>query len=630
MKKLLFILLILVQSLTVFAANIGDDTVNIGQKGSTGDKALIFRDANQTSLGVEHATSFLSWGGDQFTIGDGTNSDKKYVFDVGLGANNPFFLWNSTKNKLGFSNDGTALKDIGSGSGGGGGENFNNAFTADQNANAEDGTTGWTASAGTFTATSTDPLEGDQSFEWTPAAQNDTLDSPVLDVDRDIFKGKSCEARITYIGGDENLTLKVLNGDDEELGSEELMAAAISGQQSVFFACPSDAEIVADSDKGDLRIRIENTGASASALIKWDQSYLGTLRGLTEVSLPDTFAVSVDIDGTVLTESTDWINGNCSKSGTGIYNCPYNNLGITEPMSCIGITNRGNVNRRFDIVTSSLTQFQARTFAPSGSTDGLLDEKFSVHCQKTGSDAKQTVQVYKSIPERANNENFLVARVNAAGGIARSNVNWVESATNDSTGRYTLTVLTGVIRASPTAFPMCTVTAETGSAAITGYDMASFAASREIEFEIYDINGNLSNRSFTVHCARSLDYKVPTVQPVIVGQHTDSVLSPGTGDNGKGRLCSWRGSTGSTSASSEVGDCLASITDIGGNGSKRANFNASYWADTPTCVCSGTGNTPGARVCSTNPSSTSVEIHTSNPSSGSNIGMVIVCHGKAP
>ena len=148
MKSLFFILLF-VLSLPVFAASTTDNEFIIGSKTGTDAKYLIFRDANKTRFTIDHATGDLSWGGNNFTLGNGVAGDKKIIVDTGDGANNPKLVWSNAKQKWRQEVAG-ADKDIGSGSGSGGGENYNNALTSDDNPNAEDGTTAWTSSGGTF------------------------------------------------------------------------------------------------------------------------------------------------------------------------------------------------------------------------------------------------------------------------------------------------------------------------------------------------------------------------------------------------------------------------------------------------------------------------------------------------
>jgi hypothetical protein len=422
MKSLFLFMIFFVLSLTSFAASLPDDVVTIGQKGSTDDKALIFRDAAKTTMGVGHLTGDLSWSGDNFTLGDSTNSDKKFLFDVGLGAANPFFLWNAAKNKIGFSNDGTALKDIGSGSGGGGGgDNFNNGFGADDNGNAEDGTTGWTASAGTFAITAVDPIEGDQSFTWIPAAQNDTLDSPVLSFDKDVFRGGACQAKIEYIGGDENLTLQIIDANNDVLGSQVLNTHTIFSQESAFFLCPSQTDITGDANKGNLRYRILNEGAAASPIIKFDKSYLGTLVGLSETVLPDVLSANIDgSDGSIDQVNTPWVDS-CTNTGTGDFNCTFISGTFSEiPVCSVTAKSSSSLNVYINSITATTMRIVS-TIAASGS---LINTRAHIVCQKQGTDAKQSVQVYKSIPKVSENVNTFSFSGNPLV-LYAENVDWI-------------------------------------------------------------------------------------------------------------------------------------------------------------------------------------------------------------
>ena len=231
-------------------------------------------------------TGVLASEGASYTLGNGTNQDLEINFDMNGTADIPSIKYEASSGELKFkSKVGANFKKFGSGSGSGGGENFNNGFGADDNANAEDGTAGWTnVGGGTFAATSVDPLEGEQSFTFTASAQNDYVESGVLSFDRDVFRGQSCEARIEYIGGDENLSLQIVNGNATVIAEEVLPAHGIFGPESVFFICPNSVDIAGDANLGNLRFRVTNTGASAAPLIKFDKNYLGTLRGLIGVS----------------------------------------------------------------------------------------------------------------------------------------------------------------------------------------------------------------------------------------------------------------------------------------------------------------------------------------------------------
>lgn len=635
MKKLFLILLIFVLTIAVHAANIGDDTVNIGQKGSTGNKALIFRDANNSQLGVDHASGDLSWTGNNLTLGNGVSGDKKFIFDIGAGANNPYFFYNSTKSKLGFSNDGTLIKDIGSGAGSGGGENFNNGFTSENNANAEDGTSGWTASAGDFFVTSSvadwvtatsysigdkvvesgiiykantahtsgtfasdianwdkitgaDALEGDSSFVWIPAAQNDTLTSPVLDFNKDIFKGSSCQSLITYIGGDENLSLKVLNADNEELSSEELVAHSITSNESGFFICPTKTAIDADADKGNLRFRIENTGATASAAIKFDKNYLGTLIGLSETTLPDKATASFNVCS--LANFNGDIGWSCSPNSTGNYSITFN-YGLTENPNVIVTDNSGSSSTACIGLALSTTEVNVTCF--NTTSGAAVDRAYTVEITRAGADAKQSVQVYKSIPKVAENENEFTVQVVSGGSIGSQNPSILSGCSSGATGTYTCTYSETL-----STDMLLTGNVNDGNGSCINGNVRFFSSSNTG----FSYNVSDADTAALINCAvnlkltkRGSDYKKPVVQPVIVGQVRNSYAESASKNVSVESAtilstCNLSGAT--VFGSSWIDSVTGSATSTG----CVVNFNTDVIDGRPNCIL--TGLTAPSNNCS--------------------------------
>lgn len=364
--------------------------------------------------------------GSTYKIGDGTNQDLEIQFDMNGTADIPAIKYEASSGELKFkAKVGANYKKFGSGSGSGGGENFNNAFTADDNANAEDGATVWSNSGGTFAATSTDPLEGEQSFTYTPSAQNDYVQSAVLNVAKDVFYGQACEARIEYIGGDENLSLQVINGNNTVIAEEVIPAHDIFGQESVFFLCPSAADIGGDANLGNLRYRIANTGASAAPLIKWDKSYLGTLRGLTETTLPDEIRVGIDCSGSSGIDQEPGTGITISNISGGVCSLNYSSLGLTVPPRVLATDATGAASPVIiDSYSATSTTVNVRCKSPAGATCGAFLARVSI--KKSGADAKQSVQVYKSIPKLVQNENVFSAWISSAGIVSNENVDWID------------------------------------------------------------------------------------------------------------------------------------------------------------------------------------------------------------
>ena len=107
---------------------------------------------------------------DVLRVGDGNNTDKEIIFDVGASNDdNPRLKWDSATSKLQFTNDNTNVFDIGSGSGSGGG-----GINTVDNPGAENGTANWSNSGTGSFSTSTVAAE----VALSPEGTLDSLSSP--------------------------------------------------------------------------------------------------------------------------------------------------------------------------------------------------------------------------------------------------------------------------------------------------------------------------------------------------------------------------------------------------------------------------------------------------------------------
>jgi len=566
------------------------------------------------------------------TIGKKDTVDKELILNGtvkrGLKSNN-------VSGKLEFTHNGVDYKTLGSGSGsGGGGENYNNAFSPEQNANAEDGVLNWTFSGGTFEATSTDPLEGDKSFNWTPSAQNDYVDSPVLNFNKDILKGRSCQVNIEYIGGDENLGLQVINGNDEVIasfrnsnsdGENKLPKHTVTAIESVGFICPTGADILADSEKGNLRTRIINLGATSSELIKFDKNYSGTLIGLTETTLPDLLSVDVSSTLDIINNDTSWMD-NCFVSGSDVQ-CNFSSGVFSTSPSCNADSGSVNSNSNFckvKAVTSSGATVHCQN---SSSQASVTSEAFSLFCIKQGADAKQTVQVYKSIPKVSENINSFTARIDNSGGVGNENTDWISGvASKSDTSLYTIIFVSGLFSLSPT----CSVSeynSDTGlnsEAKISG-EPSSFGLTVRTGFSSTASSFTKSPLSFSITCNRSLgDFKMPTAQPVIVGQVENSYASSGKQVRVEGCRVS---NTGTPVTDSSL--CNSWLDSLGDNGVGRTILNYSGKFSSPPICTVVPQSVSSVRACYLRSETTLSEIEVLCQASDSNTDMdfEILCIG---
>lgn len=523
-----------------------------------------------------------------------------------------------------FSIDGTNFKKFGTGSGGSSGGI--NAFTDLQNAGAEDGLVGWTSSAGVFAIESLDPLDGSKSFLWTPAAQNNTLTSPILVFNKDSFKGRSCEANIEYIGGDENLSLKLLNADNEVLSSLVLNKHTTAAKESIFFTCPSNADIVADADKGNLRLVIENTGASASPVIKFDLSYAGTLQGLSETVLPDSFGLK--IQGT--TGSTEFEYGGIISSVTrdNVGSFTINFTGLTNTPNC-SFTPAGKTSTPTFIPITGIVSFSNLKyivqFRENSSTVNAVDPTYiMVNCHKSGVDAKQKVQVYKSIPKITENINTLTAKLNSSPSVVSTNTDWITNVTQPYLGGYEITFKTGVFN----IIPVCHLTPWDDDNNNISIPKIRIISTTSMRIFGNDQLKDSYNSNYMVTCTKQgSDFKMPTVQPIIVGQTVNSYAEASKKNV---RIESCRVNNGGTpvfdTASELCPSWIDSLTDVG-TGQVTINIDTSIFSKEPVCTC---GTRQGAEpICVLNVSSiSSVSVFTYNQAFGlADTDFYISCQG---
>jgi hypothetical protein len=539
---------------------------------------------------------------DKLELGEGSGNTS-ILFKNG---SNQQIRSNPTSGKLEVSHDGSIFKAVGSGSGGGGGENFNNAFSDDDNPGAENGTSGWTSSAGTFVASSSDPVEGDNSFTWTANAQNDYVESSALNFNRDIFKGRACEARVEYIGGDENLNLQVVDSGGDIIAQETLESHSIFGAESVFFVCPTGAAITANADLASLKYRITNTGASVAVQIKWDKSYMGTLRGLTEMTTNDTLTAKVNSSGGI-DEDDEGALSSCSKLGVGDYRCLLSgvfNSGFPHIQATVSM-NSGN-DRIIQTFLESSNQFRVQCENNAGT---FADCNFFLSITKRGTDAKQSVQVYKSIPKVSENVNSFSALVQAGGTVTTSNVDWLLDCRDAGVGRIVCDFNPGTFSVVPT----CGCTPDFNTSGDASCQIVDITASAFLVQN--NLNGAVANSPSHVSCSKQgADFKLPTVQPIVIGGVQNSYSKNSSLSQTRSEFCRVTNSGTPSASSVTCQSWVGSITD-NGVGDTTLTFSAGMFSGTPVCVVTSETNAAQARIASIRSiSSTAVRIYVTNNS----------------
>lgn len=208
--------------------------------------------------------------GDNFTVGDGTDTAKKFIFDIGSGASNPFFKWDSVGSSLLFSNDGTIEKKIGSGSGAGGG----GGILLIENVSFEDLDAGaavflnWTNTGGTLTQEAyTNGSEGNLNFaRFVASGVGQFVESDLITVPSNINGG--CMAGFLYNQGDNSFEYKVLDSGNNDI-SVGFFSDLTSFQEAPIITLPC-------KDGEQYKLRVISTAAGT---IDLDNAYLGSNKG---------------------------------------------------------------------------------------------------------------------------------------------------------------------------------------------------------------------------------------------------------------------------------------------------------------------------------------------------------------
>ena len=291
MKKTIYGLLAFLITSVVIGAGViqkmNTDKIQFGISTSTDEKEIIVDvgdGATNPRIKVDSTDKDFSFNknvrveGNRIIIGDGTNTDKFFEWDIGLGANNPYFSWDSASNALSFTNDAVSVKKIGSGSGAGGGINF----LSEENFDFEAGSPpqSWTAS-GLFTAETTDNLFGEQSGFFDAGLLGQELSSPLVALSE--FKGadgQSCQAEIIYkanaiASGD--YSLNVINQAAVIVATAAInpTTGTKTSKSFIVFDCPDSTQ--------SLRLAIKSEIADPSPIVL-DNAFLGTGKNTVSVA----------------------------------------------------------------------------------------------------------------------------------------------------------------------------------------------------------------------------------------------------------------------------------------------------------------------------------------------------------
>jgi hypothetical protein len=214
--------------------------------------------------------------------------------------------------------------------GGSGGSSVNMLIGSD-NAGFEQGTSGWTASGGTFVGITSGYLFGSESGQWTATASSQTLYSNLKTIPVGL-QGQNCMGAISYsygTGSSNDYSLVVSNGSTV-VASQKLPVTVGAQTASVSFVCPSS---------GSLEVGLQSNVASPNAIIvdgpafNAGQVLLGSNALVNQVSqaqLWGTVSISATSQSSI-TSTTSYQNFPAYSSGysctaTGNASCPGTNI----------------------------------------------------------------------------------------------------------------------------------------------------------------------------------------------------------------------------------------------------------------------------------------------------------------
>ncbi len=432
------------------------------------------------------------------------NGKKGSTADKILNLGNDFKIKKTDGQKAVFSNDnGSTWKTIGSGSGAGEGINLLS------NAGFEDGiSTDYTYTAGTFTQATAALIDG-KSLVFAPLAQNDFFETDLATLTPGVI-GRACEARVFYTGADENLTAQVIDANGLVLGEQILSSHSVASYESVFFYCPSQAAIDGDALKGQLKLKVYNATATIAAPGTFDDNYMGPLIGLVETVLPDVLSARIASDGSIISKSSDWIL-DTSNPSTGEYHITFRPSLLSQTPTCTASAGVVITANTHVVDCVPFLDKVVVTIQNNGAASGVRENNsFSLFIQKQGADAKQSVQVYKSIPKVTQNINDFVFNVDSAGAVSLENADIINGNCTGSNPK-SCTFNLGVFDSAP----VCTCSNLGGSVSTEKSCVVSLSSTETLNIGTTSNNApSLENAS--VRCTRSTDYKFLVEAPIVI------------------------------------------------------------------------------------------------------------------
>ena len=304
---------------------------------------------------------------------------------------------------------------------------------------------------------------------------------------------------------------------------------------------------------------------------------------------PDTLTMSFAPDTSTLTQDGGFVQSVVG-AGTGRWDITFVSGFFTSPPEFSGygtqITDTsGPLNCRIENGLTSTTGARIACFTSAGALNSDI-QKLDVTFTKTGADAKQKVQVYKSVPKASQNLNEYSAVFDGNGGCTklRESIPGGVTCTRNSAGDYTLDYTALGLTEAPSI--NCT-TGDLGG--VRGFchtqAVAGFTATQASVRTKRGDNASASDNQLNIIIKKQgADYKLPIVQPILVGQVQNSFAQTGTVLQYRTEMCIVSLSGGTPQQGSALCDnWIDSYTDTA-VGRATLNFKAGIFTGTPACV----------------------------------------------
>jgi len=454
---------------------------------------------------------------------------------------------------------------------------------------------GWvTTGSPTLTAAENgDQLNGQISLTFDPSAINEEIRNATPMNIVEGLKGKGCQFEVRYTGGDGNSVIRLLDGTGASVAEITLEAKTVSGVESEFFFCPNQTELTAQPLEGQFTFQLVQPTATDAAAVTIDDIYFGSLKGLAETVLPDRLSAVVSgASSSVISDNTTepWIDSVVCISGDRI-EIDFTSQGLTETPE-VQVSSKEFAGQT--VLSESNTSISIRLFQTSGTIHTCSGvNRLNVSITKQGVDAKQSVQVYKSIPKVSENINTFTAHVNSSGAVLYENADWLDGDCTDSLNVFQCSFNFGIF----TIFPSCQVTTLGSNNSQLQANKVRVVSDTIITFNSVNESDTTQSVSHSISCSKQGDdFKMPTVQPIIVGQVQNS-RSQSTSKQIFEESCTITNSGTPSTNSSLCNGWIDSLTD-GGVGIVTLNLLTKYQEMIEKdCVCSYNKTTGAGRVC---------------------------------